>query len=235
MEELLKKYNVRIREFEIDLGKSKVICRDVIPKEELLEKMKKIVGTLYLYPNYFIFNNFVAYSSQDFLIENFEKIFSFVNSLGRRKVIFYGNDLDLLSFIVNHTSVRELRVVEKNKWVVVNNLVYNLSCGEAGLINLLMYLQDLFRPLILGNCDLLKYVGYFVNRGVVSFLKERVFIDGNVISPPNLEILSYISTKFLKNRYEINNPTIDVISIIKKIEESFSSKKVVIKGSNVYF
>jgi len=128
-----------------------------------------------------------------------------------------------------------LRVIKKNEWVVVNNLVYNLSCGEAGLITMLMYLQDLFRPLIVGNCDLLKYVGYFINRGVVSFLKERVFIDGNVISPPSLEILSYFLTKFLKNRYEIYNPTIDVISVIKKIEENFSARKVVIKGSNVYF
>jgi len=235
VEDLLKKYNVRIREFEVDLGKSKVICRDVIPKEELLEKMKKVIGTLYLYPKYFVFNNFIAYSSQDFLIENFEKIVSIVNSLGKRKVIFYGEDLDLLSFIINHTSVRELRVIKKNEWVVVNNLVYNLSCGEAGLITMLMYLQDLFRPLIVGNCDLLKYVGYFINRGVVSFLKERVFIDGNVISPPSLEILSYFLTKFLKNRYEIYNPTIDVISVIKKIEENFSARKVVIKGSNVYF
>ncbi|BFH74171.1 hypothetical protein SJAV_21150 [Sulfurisphaera javensis] len=233
MERLLKKYNVKIREFEIDFGKSKVVCRDVIPMDELLEKIEKSDVTVYLYNNFFEIGNLTIYSSQDFLLQNFDKIVYISKLLNERKVFFYGKDLDLLSFIIKHTSVKELRIIEKDGWVVINNLVYNLSCGESGLITLLMYLHELFRPLIIGNCNLIYYASYFINRGIVAILNDRVYVDGNLISPPDVNLLSFISSKFLKNRYEIKEPKLDVISKIREFEEKYEARKIVINGSSV--
>lgn len=233
MEELLKKYNVRIREFEIDFGKSKIICRDVIPKEELIRKLEKSDIVVYLYQDLFVVGNLIIYSNQDFLTEKFDEIVLLSKLLKNRKVFFYGTNLNILRFIIVHTSIKELRVIDKNGWVVINNLVYDLSCGENGLLTLLMYLHELFRPLIIGNCNLISIAGYFMNRGIVSILNDRVYVDGNIISPPSPEILSFISSKFLRNRYEIINPTIDVISKIKEIEEKYMGMRVIINGSSV--
>jgi len=230
---LIDKYNVKIREFEVELGKSKIICRDVIPKEEVIEKVKKYEVTLYLYPEYFTIQGLTIYSSQDFLLKNFDKIMSILKIVKDRIVFFYGDNLYLLEFLIKHTVDKGLRIIVKDNWVVVNNLIYNLSCGENGLLSFLMYLHEIYRPIIVGNCSLLNFASYFINRGIVAFLEDHVFINGNVISPPDVNVINYVATKPLKNRYEIINPQIDVISKIKELEDYYEGKRIVISGSSI--
>jgi len=54
-----------------------------------------------------------------------------------------------------------------------------------------------------------------------------------VISPPDANVIKYVATKPLKNRYEIINPKIDVISKIKELEEHYEGKRIVISGSSI--
>jgi len=231
---LAKKYNVRIREFEVKAGKSKIVCRDVIPKEELIERLKEHEVTLYLYPDHFTIQGLTVYSSQDFLLKNFDKIMRISKMSRDRLVFFYGEDLDMLEFLVKHTVDKQLRVIIKGGWVVINNLVYNLSCGEDGLLSLLMYLHEIYKLIIVGNCSLLTLASYFINRGIVVFLPDHVFIDGNVISPPDANLISFVGTKTLRNRYEIINPQLDVISKIKELENFYAGKKIVISNSQIF-
>lgn len=233
MEELFRKYKVKIREFEIEAGKAKVICRDVLPKEELIEKISRFKVVLYLYPNFFALQGLTVYSSQEFLLGNLDKVIHLSELIDGRSVVYYGEDLDLLEFLVKHTVDKKLRVIKKGNWLVVNNLVYNLSCGELGLISLLMHLHEMFKILIVGNCDFIQNALFFINRGVIVFLENRFFLDGSVMSPPDIKIINYLVNKPLKNRYEISSPSIDIVSKIKELEENYKGRRITIIGSSI--